>query len=126
MKNENIEIVTVRNLDISMIKSGDFIQLKDGTICIVVLHEGDESYMGYGICPWDGSAIQISEMYDEYLNRIDDNTDLDIVSILQTNDSRCIDIHHRKQNKFSKQCKIIVKNYEEDIFYSYLNKILNQ
>lgn len=126
MKKSNIEVETVRNLDISMIKSGDFIQLRDGTICIVVLHEGDASYMGYGICPWDGSAIQISEMYDEYLNRIDDNSDLDIVSILQTDDSRCLDIHHRKQKKFSKQCRILVKNYDEDVFYSYINKILNQ
>lgn len=126
MEKNNIEVVTVENLDISMIKSGDFIQLRDGTLCIIVLHESDESYMGYGICPWDGTAIQLSEMYDEYLNRIDDNSDLDIVSILQTDDSRCLDIHHRKQKKFSKQCRMIVKKYDEDGFYSFLNKILNR
>ena len=111
MKKSSKKITIVNKLEIDMVRSGDFIQLRDGTICIVVLHEEDESYIGYSIYPCDGTAVQLSEMYDQNLKRIDNDSNLDVISILQINDSRCIDINHRNEKGFKDCCSIIIEQH---------------
>lgn len=112
-----VKYTKVENLSIDLIESGDMVQLRDGSIYLVVLHESSEEYFGYAVSPIDGTIIQISTMYNEDLSRTDGRDELDIISICNVLNPLYLDINRKNDKKYKNEYEIIISNDKKRYMY---------